>query len=698
MIAITVALFALDPPFLEVVELNWLDLRFRVRGPIAPAPAVVVAAIDEKSLEAEGRWPWPRSRIAALVQALSNDGAKVVGFDVTFAEQDTGNDAALAAALKESSAAVVLGYFFHMRQADLGYPLGAGDIERRIAALESSKYPLVRQAAGEPASWIKAYAPQNNLDMFTAAAASSGYFNVPSDLDGDVRWMPLAIQSGEDLFPPLALLCAWHYLGKPQLAIRAGRYGVEGVEIAERFIPTDEDGRLLLNYRGPPVTFPYYSASDILARRLPPGTFRDKIVLVGATAIGIGDLRSAPFAPVYPGVEIHATAIDNILVGDFLARPRWSKVLDFAAIIILGLVVGATVPRASALGGFLTAAALLLLYVLLAGGLFLKARVWLNMVYPVLALAGTYTLLTVYRYVSEEQERKRIKLAFQRYVAPDVIEIMLKEPGGVRLGGHEDVLTGLISDLEGFTTFSERHAPSEIIGVLGDYYAEMTEQIYAQQGTLVEYVGDEIFALFGAPVAQPDHARRACATALAMRSRRAALSDEWVKAGRPRVKARTGINTGTMLVGNIGSKYRFHYGAIGDPVNLTSRLEGLNKTYGTDIILSDHTARLVPGMFLLRELDLVRVKGRQEALRVHELLGAADAPLADEQREMLKLYALGLAAYRERRWDDALSLFRQCLVLWPEDGPSRTFERRCRTFRVEPPPEDWGGMFEQLTK
>lgn len=669
-----------------------------MRGPIAPAPAVVVAAIDEKSLEAEGRWPWPRSRIAALVQALSDDGAKVVGFDVTFSEPDKGNDAALASALKESSAAVVLGYFFHMRQADLGYPLAAGDIERRIAALETSRYPLVRQAGGEPASWIKAYAPQNNLDMFTAAAASSGYFNVPSDLDGDVRWMPLAIQSGEDLFPPLALLCAWHYLGKPQLAIRAGRYGVEGVEIAERFIPTDEDGRLLLNYRGPPHTFPYYSASDILARRLPQGTFRDKIVLVGATAIGIGDLRSAPFAPVYPGVEIHATAIDNILAGDFLARPRWSKVLDFAAIIVLGLVVGVTVPRTSALGGFLTAAALLLLYVLLAGGLFQKARVWLSMVYPVIALAGTYTMLTVSRYVSEEQERKRIKLAFQRYVAPDVIEIMLKEPGGVRLGGHEDVLTALISDLEGFTTFSERHSPSDIIGVLGDYYAEMTEQIYAQQGTLVEYVGDEVFALFGAPVAQPDHARRACATALAMRSRRAALGEEWVKVGRPRVKARTGINTGTMLVGNIGSKYRFHYGAIGDPVNLTSRLEGLNKAYGTDIILSDYTARLVPGMFLLRELDLVRVKGRHEALRVHELLGAADMQLADEQKEMLALYALGLAAYRDRRWDDALELFRQGLVLWPEDGPSRTFEQRCLTFRANPPPGDWGGMFEQLTK
>ena len=275
---------------------------------------------------------------------------------------------------------------------------------------------------------------------------------------------------------------------------------------------------------------------------------------------------------------------------------------------------------------------------------------------------------------------------------------MLQDPGGIRLGGREEVLTALFCDLEGFTNFSEKQAPSEIIGVIGDYYAEMTEQVFAQQGTLVEYVGDELFALFGAPIAQADHARRACATALAMRERRNTLSEEWVKIGRPRLKARTGVNTGTMLVGNIGSKYRFHYGAIGDQVNLTSRLEGLNKTYSTEIMVSDDTAQLVPGMFILRELDLVRVKGRKQALRIHELLATAGASLPEKQKEMLELYGAGLAAYRERRWAKALEIFRQCLALWPQDGPSRLMEGRCLTFRRDPPPEDWDGTFEHLTK
>jgi adenylate cyclase len=260
------------------------------------------------------------------------------------------------------------------------------------------------------------------------------------------------------------------------------------------------------------------------------------------------------------------------------------------------------------------------------------------------------------------------------------------------------MLTALFCDLEGFTGFSERRTPGEVIDVIGDYYAEMTEQVFAQQGTLVEYVGDELFALFGAPIAQPDHARRACATALAMRARRNSLSEEWVKVGRPHLKARTGVNTGTMLVGNIGSKYRFHYGAIGDQVNLTSRLEGLNKTYGSEIIVSDSTAELVPGLFILRELDLVRVKGREQALRIHELLANADDALPEKQKEMLKLYAAGLAAYRERRWTKALDLFRKCLALWPGDGPARLMEDRCLTFRRNPPPEDWDGTFEHLTK
>jgi len=729
-IAVVVALFALSPALLEAIELNWLDLRFRTRGPLAPGPAVVVAAIDEKSLAAEGRWPWPRSRIAALVDALSRDGAKVIGFDVLFSEtaedarlaligeleravdvQKIDNaqlkgllresrtaadhDRMLASALERSLTPVVLGYFFHMSEESVGFRLGAPEIERRLESIAGSKYPLVYRDSQTPSvPFIKAYAPQGNLGGFAAAAASSGYFSVVSDPDGVVRWMPLMIQGGEDVFPPLAVLAVWHYLGKPQLAVRSGPYGVDGVQIGERFIPTDEAGRLFINYRGPPQTFPAYSISDILAGKLPGGTFKDKIVLVGATAIGIGDIRTTPFGPLFPGPEIHASVVDNILAGDFIEKPRWSTVFDLSAIVGLGLILGLILPRASALAGLLFSGVLFAAYVLAAYWLFAKARIGLNMVYPLFTVAATYTMLTLYRFITEERERRRIKGAFQNYVAPDVIELILKDPAGVRLGGEEKVLTALLSDMEGFSTYSERHTPKEIITVLSDYYAEMTDEIFAVQGTLVEYVGDELFALYGAPVTQPDHAKRACACALAMQARRAALGDAWEKIGRPRIKARTGINSGTMLVGNIGSKYRIHYAATGDSVNLASRLEGLNKIYGTEIIISGDTAELVAGAFRLRELDMTRVKGREQALRIYELLGVADMPLPAELGELLELYEAGLTPYRGQRWDEALELYGKCLRLRPNDGPSKLMEWRCRSFRDNPPPEDWDGTFE----
>lgn len=734
-ICVVVALYAIGTPILDAIELNWLDLRFRTRGPIAPNQNVVLAVIDEKSLEVEGRWPWPRSKIAALVDALSRDGARTIGFDITFAEPDENsrldlvdklehkvdtlrvkvpelaailhesridadNDRVLAEALRRSAAATVLGYFFHMSEAQVGHKLDASVIERQIRGIANSKYPLVmftdQKAAAMP--FLKAYAPQGNLDLFTEVAASSGFFSVASDPDGVVRWMPLMIQAGEDLFPPLSLQVYWLYLGKPPIVVRVGPGGVEGVHLGERFIPTDELGELLINYRGPPKTFKHYAISDILGGKLPAGTFKDKIVLVGATSIGIGDIRSTPFAPVFPGPEIHATVVDNLLTGDFIARPRWSRIFDLIAIVVLPLLVLAVLPRLSAFTGLLYVVTLFAVFVGVAYELFVGALVWLNMVYPVFALAATYTMLTLYRYLTEERERQRIKETFQHYVSPDVIEQVLNDPDRLTLGGQERVLSVLFSDLAGFTSYSERYSPTEIIGVLSEYYDRMTEQVFANRGTLTAYVGDELMAIFGAPVEEKDHAKLACTAALAMRDARHALADEWAKIGRPPLAARTGINSGLMLVGNYGSKYRFNYSVLGDQVNLASRLEQLGKPYGVEIMIGEGTAELIGDDFLLRELDKVQVKGRKQALRIYELLGVRGAVLPPNQTEMLSLYSVALEAYRRQRWDEASELFAQCRALWPQDGPSRAMGERCLAMRETPLPEDWDGSYEHLTK
>jgi adenylate cyclase len=468
--------------------------------------------------------------------------------------------------------------------------------------------------------------------------------------------------------------------------------------MGERFIPTDERGRLLVNYLGPPKTFPHVSVTDVLGGRHEKGAFKDRVVLVGATAIGTHDVRSTPLSPVYPGVEVHATVIDNVVTGRFLAKPDWSTVYDVLMIIGLGAAVGIALPRMRALTGVLFAAGLFALYALMARWLFVRAGVWLDVVYPLLALCVNYVALTVYYYVGEERKRKQIKETFRQYVAPLVVEEMLKQPGRLKLGGEEKVLTVLFSDLEGFTGHSERHTPSEMIDMLSEYFGKVTEQVFAHQGTLKEYVGDELMAFFGAPLEQTDHAARACGAALAMRDALHALGGEWAKTGRPTLRARTGINSGLMLVGNLGSRYRFAYGVLGDQVNLASRLEGLNRAYGTEIVIGENTAQLVEGAFLLREIDMVRVKGRTQAVRVYELLARAGTALPPEREKALAAYAAGIEAYRQRSWDEALGLFGQALALWPEDGPSRTMAERSRLYRASPPSAEWDGVFEQLEK
>lgn len=720
---------------LDLIELRTYDLRLRSRGPRAPSGSVVLAMIDEKSLDVEGRWPWPRSKLAALVDHLSADGARVIAFDIGFLEPDESsglelldrlrqtvttlglgtpqldrflgqtrqqadNDRALARAIRGSPAAVILGDFFHMHRSDLNYEIDDGDIDRRLELISSSQYPMVRYPAGaaKPPALLRAYAPETNLPLLVEAADASGYFNVKLDPDGVIRWMPLAIQAGDGLFPPLSVLAAWYYLGQPQLTVSVGVDGIGRIQMGDRVIPTDETGSLLVNYLGPSQTIPHVSISDVLGGNVPAGTFRDRIALVGASATGIYDARSTPFDPVYPGAEIHATVIDNILTGNFVVRPRWSTLYDVAATVVVAALVALVLPRLGALSGLLFAGGLFAAYVFATREAVVRFGVWLDVVYPLLAVVTIYTLLTLHHYVTEQRERRKISSAFGRYVSPDVIEQMLADPSRLRLGGEQKVLTVLFSDLQGFTSFSERSTPGQLFELLSEYYARMTEHIFASEGMLKEYVGDELMAIFGAPIEHVDHAVRACTAALDMRAHRHRMSQEWITMGRPPLVARTGINSGPMLVGNLGSEYRLSYGVLGDDVNLGSRLEGLNKQYGTEILIGENTAELVNGAFRLREVDAVRVVGKQNPTRVYELLAAAGTPLPEEQEGALRDYAAALAAYRERRWSEALGHLEQALSRWTNDGPCRVLRARCQAFAETPPPQEWDGVFDATKK
>jgi len=734
-ILLSTILFLIGLPLLDLIELKTYDFRFLSRNHRASSQTVVMAVIDEKSLDTEGRWPWPRSKIAHLVNGLSQDGAKVIGFDIGFLEPDENsqlefinqfarklealditdkelikyvnksktnadNDLALANAIKNSAASVVLGYFFHMADEDIYQRMEKSDINRLLEQINSSQYPFIMYEDQNMAisPFITAYAPETNLEILAETAQSSGYFNMITDQDGAVRRMPLIIKCGKDLYPPLSVLCAWQYLNRPQLMVKAAIYGVEGIQMGTDLIPTDENGQMLVNYLGPPGAFSYFSISDILRGKVPRGTFKDKIVLVGSTASGIFDSWNTPFGPVFPGVELHATVIDNIINKNFLQKPKWARIYDLIAIIVLGTFTGIALPRLNALMGLIFATMLSVFYVVMAHLLFVNTGAWLHIVYPLLVVAITYTALTVHHYFTEERERKKIRGAFKHYVSDAVINKMLNNPDQLALGGEEKNLTVLFSDLADFTTYSERLAPNEMVNILSEYFAEMTEIVFACSGTLKEYVADELMAIFGAPLEQSDHAQQACFAALAMQDRLRDLRRTWSETGRPALKARIGINSGPMLVGNLGSRYRFSYGALGDQVNLGSRLEGLNREYGTEIIVGENTARLVQGVFRLRELDMVQVKGRKQPVRIYELLNRAGVSLPENEEQALGMYVAGLDAYRRQRWQEALSHFRQARDFRAEDGPSQVMSRRCRIYRTTPPEEEWDGVFQQITK
>ena len=475
-------------------------------------------------------------------------------------------------------------------------------------------------------------------------------------------------------------------------------YGVSGIQMGKRFIPTDEYGRILINYLGPPKTFPHVSITDILDNTFQKGIFKDKIVLVGSTAEGIYDSRNTPFSTVHPGLEVHANVMDSILTENFLKIPKRANVYNLLAIIVVGILMGFVLPRLNAIKGAMFALGLFFAFIFAACWLFTGLGVWVNMVYPLLVLLIAYISITVFHYFTEERKRQEIKSAFSRYAPDVVVNEILKYPDRLQLGGEEREISVLFCDLIGFTGYSEIYTPNAMITILSEFFNEMTEQVFAFQGLLKEYVGDELMAIFGAPLEQKDHAQRACLTALAMRDRLRALRPVWDNMDRPALKTRTGINSGNMLVGNVGSKYRFSYGALGDNVNLGSRLEGLNKIYGTEILIGENTAQLLNDGFRLREIDCVKVQGKENPVRLYELLGIFNTALPEETEQAFKHYAEGLEAYRSQQWTEAINLFEKGQELYQKDKSFKVMTLRCRIYHRDPPKGDWDGVFRERRK
>ncbi|MFC1825770.1 CHASE2 domain-containing protein [Thermodesulfobacteriota bacterium] len=728
-IAVVVGIFtyAYGIPFWDLVELKTIDLRFQARGTRTPNPEVLLAVIDEKSLEEQGKWVWPRSKIADLVTKLSKAGAKVVGFDVGFLEPDdarlvhtinsiqkeaqkfhsqnktfnhyledlktkSDNDQLLADAITKSSDRVVLGYFFHM-DPKAAARFSQADLKVHQENIKGSRYKFVHyaSAAAQNVPMIEAQLPQSNIKMIADTTEYSGYFNMLPDPDGVVRWIPAVFNFNDMLYAPLSLVTASAFLDNP-LSVNVAEHGIVTVNIGDLAIPTAEKGQVLINYRGPQKTFPHISITDILHDRIPGDVLKDKIVLVGATAVGIFDLRVTPFGTVFPGIEIHANVIDSILSRDFLHKPGWAAVFDALAILISGLLLGISLPRIGAISGALASIALFFGYIALCQYLFSAHGLILNLVYPLSAMIVIYVLITAYRYFTEAKQKKFIKDAFSTYMAPSVVNQLIQSPEKLVLGGEKRVITAFFSDVQDFTSISEQLKPVELVELLNEFLTEMTDIILAHEGTVDKFEGDAIIAFFGAPNPLVNQAEVACSSCIEMQKRLAQLRAKWQTEGRPELKMRIGMCTGPAVVGNMGSKTRMDYTMMGDTVNTAARLEGVNKAYGIYTLVSDSTFSKVGDGIAGREIDSINVVGKAAPVTIYEIIGYPE-DVNGHWRDTLEFYAQGLRAYRKRDWNRALVFFNQALSASPDDGPSKTMLKRCNEFKSNPPPEDWNGVY-----
>ncbi|MGB6716451.1 MAG: adenylate/guanylate cyclase domain-containing protein, partial [Candidatus Acidiferrales bacterium] len=452
----------------------------------------------------------------------------------------------------------------------------------------------------------------------------------------------------------------------------------------------DPIGRLMINYNGPSHTYPYVSIADVANGTFPRGTFKGKLVLVGASATGIGDLRTTPFGGLdFSGVEIHANVIDNILNHHFLYHGATQVFADLFVIFLFGIPLG--IWLALAQPRWLFAGLLLLVpFTALVYWAFLHGW-WLNFIVPSLfTLIPNVGLVGLYRVLVEEDEKRRVRGAFQQYVSPEVVRRVLDDPKLVQ--PRKTDITVMFSDVRGFTTLSEALDAQDLASLLNGYLTQMTQIVFAKQGTLDKYIGDAVMAFWGAPFEQADHADNAAYAALEMMARLADLRREWQQRGQPLLDIGIGINTGVASVGNMGSELRYGYTALGDSVNLASRLEGLNKEYSTHIILSETTyIALRDTHFLLRELDLIRVKGKLLPVTIYELMGRRET--AGDLVELAQIFTKGHEAYKLREWAEAKRWFESVLSRWPDDGPARVFLGRCEEYLTEEPPADWEGIY-----
>ena len=720
-LALLIGLAALriaDPAAIEELRVRTFDAFQAIEPRKKTARPVTIVDIDEKSLAKLGQWPWPRTRIADLIANLTKLGAVVIAFDIVFAEPDRLNPDAAADTIRNLDEETRA----KLRALPSNDQIFADAMRRSRVVLGESGLPYViseyDNALPVTGLAMLGEAPQpfmldfagllRNVHVLEQAAAGRGLFTIRPERDGIVRRVPMIMQAQGATMPSVSFEMLRVATGTDTIFIKTDKAGIKSVAVKGFEIPTDRNGQLWVHFAHYDPSL-YVSAVDLLEGNVKPEMIARKLVLIGTSAVGLNDIKTTPVDPALPGVEVHAQVLESALTRTVLSQPNYGIAIEFCAAFLFGILVIAFAPLFGPISLVAVGALFASLLVGTSWYFYTQHRLLIDFTYPLLSTTSIYLTLIFTSFVREQKQRRQIRSAFGRYLSPVLVEQLAQAPEKLVLGGEEREMTIMFSDVRGFTTISEsfKHDPQGLTKLMNRFLTPLTNAILARKGTIDKYMGDAIVAFWNAPLDDKEHQLNACEAALDMLERIDGLNEvrqvEAQEGGHPYfpINVGVGLNTGTCVVGNMGSDLRFDYSVLGDSVNLASRLEGQSKEYGFPIIVGSKTALAVKDRFAILELDFIMVKGKKEPEVIYAIAGREDTAQSGRFQRLRNLTIEMLACYRSRDWEGALAAIERGRRTDDANALEllyNLYEARIRGYRMNPPPEDWNGAFQLLKK
>ena len=682
---------------------------------------VVIIDLDDESLAEIGQWPWPRTQVAKLMLKLKKAGVAGVAYDIVFAEADRTNPSVLANSVRgldkktkekllklpsndETLARIIKGF-----QVVLGQSTQQRELEgeqRKSLKTQWAKRNRSRVKGLQPEGFLWSFPGiVRNIEVLEDNAQGIGVFTFKPSVDGIVRQVPLVVRVGEHMYPTLALELYRVGTRQSTMAIDYGPGGITGVKLKGLNVPTDGNGQIWMKF-GKHDRSLYVSAKDVLNGTVDPQRLAGKLAFLGTSAIGLLDIKATPLDAAIPGVEVHAQLLQNILDKNYLARPWWAEGAEIVAIILVGLLTIAMVPFLGAVWTLVLALVTIAVLLGFSWWFYDAHGLLVDMVFPAIAIFIVTVVLTYLNYMREERERRQVRGAFSRYMSPALVAQLAEDPSRLTLGGEMREMSVLFADIRGFTTISEQFDAEGLTKFINRYLTPMTNVILERKGTIDKYMGDCIMAFWNAPLDDPDHAANGVRSALAMfvesDKMNVELKREAEEENRPYIPLRigSGVNTGVICVGNMGSDMRFDYSVLGDDVNLGARLEGQSKTYGVDIVIGENTYAYVEN-FAVIQLDRIQVKGKTVPVDIYCVLGDETENEKPEFQALRKRHGEMLNAYKAQDWAAQTRIMDECREMGKDyklDVLYDLYEERRDDYIANPPGEEWDGVFVATSK